>query len=231
MPPGPSSRARMTLTLCPPACMVASMAVMKRSRTVKAHGLMPSTAAATITVGRVILGRYIFMASAGALGCQKPVSAIAPKATTANAERMTMRRNCEVVAMLSFDNDLAVHGWIGFPAAANVTVESVSACLLRRESGIIGTFGLGDNIHTQFIHSPLMLSAAIGVMFVIQAGQADGDRLADLEADLWFVKAAHVSGNVNHIASHGLKRWTGERGLDVIACQSEYADDDHGKDR
>src|SRR3990172_796555 len=199
MPPWPSSRARMTFTLCPPAspwrrgdtCMVASMAVMKRSRTVKAHGLMPSTAAATMTVGRVILGRYIFMASAGALGCQKPVSAIAPKATTANAERMTMRRNCEVVAMLSFDNDLAVHGWIGFPAAANVTVESVRSCFIGCEGDGVGTFGLGDDVHFKFIHSPLMFSSAIGMMRVIEAGQTNGHRLANLDTNLSLIKSTH----------------------------------------
>src|SRR3990170_1279404 len=201
----------MTLMLCPPACMVASMAVMKRSRTVNAHGLMPSTAAATMTVGNVILGRYICMASAGALGCHKPVSAMAPNATIANVERMTMRRNCEVVAILCFYNDLAIHGGIGFPATANVTVESVGACFFRREGDVVGTFWLGNNVHAQFIHSPLMLSAAIGVMRVIQAGESDCDRFASFDTDLGLVESAHGGFHINDITGHRF-RWRTKKG-------------------
>src|SRR5512138_1838437 len=101
--------------------MVASMAVMKSSKTVKAQGLMPSTAAATTTVGRVIFGRYICMAAIGALGCHKPVNASAPRATTINVERMRIRRRGEVVTMLSFDNQLAAHGRIRLTSTADVT--------------------------------------------------------------------------------------------------------------
>jgi hypothetical protein len=83
-----------------PACIVASMAVMNRSRTVNAHGLIPSIAAATTTAGSVILGRYICMDSIGAFGCHQPVSAIAPSATTASAERIRMRRSGNVAVIL-----------------------------------------------------------------------------------------------------------------------------------
>lgn len=53
MPPIPSSRERGAPGFCSPTCSVAVIAVMNRSRTVKAQGLMPSMAPATITVGSV----------------------------------------------------------------------------------------------------------------------------------------------------------------------------------
>src|SRR3990172_5125728 len=134
MPPWLSNRTRIALMLCPPACMVANMAVINRSRTVNAHGLIPSTAAAMMTVGKVIFGRYICIASVGALGCHKPVSAIAPNAKTVNVESVMMRRSCDVAAMLPFDDELPIHGGIGAPTTTNVTVESVGACFIDRKS-------------------------------------------------------------------------------------------------
>ena len=122
-------------------------AVMKRSRTVNAHGLIPSTVAATITVGKVIFGRYICMASAGALGCHKPVSATAPKATTANVDRVIIRRRGEVVTMLSFDNQLTIHRRIRPYTTANIAVIGVCARLIGRKGNVIRAFGRSDDIH------------------------------------------------------------------------------------
>src|SRR5512138_1202761 len=151
----------MARRLCSPACVVANIAVMKRSNTVNAQGLMPSTAAATTTVGRVILGRYICMASAGALGCHKPVNAIAPRATMASVERITVRRRGEVATILSFDNQLTVHGGVRLAATADITVEGIGARLLWGKGHIIGALGLGNDVHAKLLHGPLVLSSSI----------------------------------------------------------------------
>jgi hypothetical protein len=70
----PSNRARNVLTFASPAFSVEVNAVMNNSNTVNAHGLMPSTTPATITVGKVICGRYLCIAISGAFGCHNPVN-------------------------------------------------------------------------------------------------------------------------------------------------------------
>src|SRR5512134_1519734 len=135
----------MAWMLCPPDCMVASIAVMNSNSTVNAHGLIPSTAAATMTVGRVIFGKYICMASIGALGCHRPVRAMALNATTANVESVRMRRSGDVAIMLALDNDLAIHSGIGTPSTTNITVKSIRTGLVGCEGDRVGTFGLGNN--------------------------------------------------------------------------------------
>src|SRR5512147_796789 len=135
MPPMPNNRARMAFTLASPACSVEVNAVTNSNNTVNAHGLIPSTTPAASTVGSVICGRYFCIASTGALGCQSPVRAIAPRATRLKMEMMVIERRRRLMR-LCLDNQLALHRRIRTPATADVAVVGVRA-------GLIGCEGRG----------------------------------------------------------------------------------------
>src|SRR3990172_11533626 len=225
-------RSRRALTadvFCEPDGIVVSSAVMKSSSTVKAHGLIPSTTPATSTVGNVIVGRNACIEAFGAFGCHSPVRATAPSARTVRNPRTTTRR-VRVLVTSRLDHQLALHRRVGTAATAYVAIEDEFPRFSRCECRVADALGGRNNAHTEFVDGPLVLSAAIGMVRVVQAGQTDGHRYADGDVDFRLVEACHVSGDVDHVAGHRLEGGP-RKGRQEEGARSAKDDDDYSAEQ
>ena len=101
---------------------------------------------------------------------------------------------------LGLHDQCALHAGVGAPAAADVTIIGIRSHFVGRERDSVRAFWRCDDADSEGVDRPLVPAAAIGMVRIVQAGQAHGNRLADLDRNERLIKPIHGTRDVDHVA-------------------------------